>query len=102
LSGEPSEVTTVLAAFFGFACVALFFAVRTPEERRFLLPLGLVAYTLKAIAVPIYYAALVKEGLQGYAFVDAYNYHLDGLEIMGELHRGIDYSSRAWSMVDPA
>jgi len=102
LSGDPSEVTTVFAAFFGFACVVLFFAVRTQEERRFLLPLGILAYTLKAIAVPIYYAALVKEGVQGYAVIDSYNYHLDGVEIMGELYRGIDFSSRAWSTVDPA
>lgn len=76
-------------------------AVRSPEERRFLLPLALIAFSLKAVLVPIYYIVLVKGGLDGFAYIDSYSYHLDGIEIARELRYGIDYSSRAWRAVDP-
>src|SRR5690606_10232573 len=92
---------TIVVALLGFVFVLGFFATKEQEERSFLLPLGIAAYSLKALLVPIYYVALVNAGLQGFAFDDAYEYHLDGIEIAGELTRGIDYSSRAWVSVDP-
>lgn len=101
MAAQPDPVSTIVAALIGFFAVMIFMAVRSPEERRFLLPLGLVAFTLKAILVPIYYVALVNDGLEGFAYIDAHDYHLDGIEIARELSTRIDYSSRAWETVDP-
>ena len=101
MNTDLEAASTIGTAFFGFACVFAFFIIRKPEERNFLLPLGLAAFTLKAILVPIYFIALVATGLDGYAYIDSYEYHLDGIEVARELQRGIDYRSRAWGTVDP-
>jgi 4-amino-4-deoxy-L-arabinose transferase-like glycosyltransferase len=98
---EPSAGATIAAALFGLLCVSFFFAFRKAEERRFLLPLALTAFTLKAVLVPLYYFALVRAGLQGFAYFDSYEYHLDGIEIARELKYGIDFTSRAWRTIDP-
>ena len=83
MTSEPSATSTIVVALLGFVFVLGFFATKEQEERSFLLPLGIAAYSLKALLVPIYYVALVNAGLQGFAFDDAYEYHLDGIEIAG-------------------
>lgn len=98
---EPDAASTIVSVVFGFFALMIFLGVRSPEERRFLLPLGLLSFTIKAALVPLYYFALVRAGLDGYAYLDSYNYHLDGIEVARELRTTIDYSSRAWKTVDP-
>lgn len=98
---QPDAVSTIVAALIGLIAVIIFMAARPQEERRFLLPLGMAAFTLKAILVPLYYFLLVNAGLDGFAYSDSYEYHLDGIEIARELSTQLDYSSRAWVTVDP-
>ena len=97
----PEAAPTILSAIFGLVAVAVFLGVRSAEERNFLLPLGLIMFTIKAILVPLYYTLLVNAGLDGFAYEDSYKYHLDGMEVAYELDTTITYASRAWRTVDP-
>ncbi len=101
MDAQPEAVSTTIAALLGFIGVLAFMGVRSPEERRFLLPLGIAAFLLRVILVPLYYYALVQDGLGGYAYIDAFEYHLDGIELAGEFASGLTYKSRAWGIVDP-
>lgn len=98
---RPDIISTVAAALFGLFVVTVFYLGRPVDERRFLLPLALSSYAVKAALVPLYYWALVAAGLDGFAFLDSYEYHLDGIEVAAEFRNGFTYASRAWTTVDP-
>ena len=91
----------ITAAIVGFIVVIFFYLARSAEERRFLLPLALASFTIKAILVPIYYSALMATGWDGFAYYDSLAYHEDGMEVAAEFARGLDYRSRAWTTTDP-
>lgn len=98
---QPNIVPAVMAAFFGMALVILFYLPRPSEERRFLMPLACGSYLIKVALVPAYYYAIIWAGGDGFAFKDAYEYHLDGIEMAKEFRNGFTYTSRAWTTVDP-
>ena len=101
MTGENLAVGAIVAAVVGFIVVIFYYIGRSPEERRFLLPLAVASFGVKAALVPIYYTLLVATGWEGFAFFDSLAYHEHGIELAGEFRRGIDYSSEAWGAVDP-
>lgn len=91
-----------VAAWFLFLLLTIVFVgLRNPAERRALLGLAVGAYVLKTILAVLYFDALVKVGLNGFAGIDPGNYHHWAIEMARDIKSGRGHFGSAWRSVDP-
>ena len=60
-----------MAFLVGLAAIFLFYAPRSREEQREILPIAIGSFALKAALIPIYYWILDSNGFDGFAGIIA-------------------------------
>ncbi|MDP6980184.1 MAG: glycosyltransferase family 39 protein [Myxococcota bacterium] len=87
-------VSSLLGFALALAVLVVFYMVRKPEERGWLMWIAVGAFLLKALLVPAYFQWLVYLGEGGFAYVDARGHHEQGVTIAEEIV--YDTPSTSW------
>lgn len=80
-----------------FMFVITYFTLQRPHERKALLVIAIFSYLLKAILVPIYYMILVEAGLDGFAYIDAAEYHSTAMQMAFEVRHDMPHQNWGWT-----
>ena len=87
----PTPLLSTVAGFvIALLLVAIFYIVRTREERGWLMGLAVGSFLLKSMLVPVYFWWLVSIGEEGFAYVDAGNLHHEGIHILNGIEMNVE------------
>jgi 4-amino-4-deoxy-L-arabinose transferase-like glycosyltransferase len=89
--------STLLGALLFLALVIGFYVIRPAEDRRAVMLIAVACYLLKAALVPIYFWALMRTGLEGFAYLDAAGYHFWAQDMAVEITHGMPREHQGWT-----
>ncbi|MAE94853.1 MAG: hypothetical protein CL910_09350 [Deltaproteobacteria bacterium] len=98
---ETSLASSIITCVLFAAMVVVFYMVRPVEERKFLLPLAMIAFVIKAALVPLYFQFLVSIGFDGFAFFDSVKYHLASVKMSTDIAYDRPWDGYGWTFNDP-
>lgn len=100
MAPEVPILSSLASLFVCFVLVLGFYAFRRPDERRYLLPLALLAFSVKCLLVVTYFYLLVWYGEEGFAYKDARGHHDRGAIMAIEIKEGLPRDSLGWKAKD--